>query len=564
MEAEAVQKKQKKQKVKSGLLALVLMQLKDKIDFSFFKSKKSTIFKIVYSILTFVGITALIFLLFKIVVELHLFSFTRVLNFRLYVLLLSILFTLAFLSCLVNVTNTLYFSKDNQVLLTMPVKSGTIFMSKLIVCLTYELIKNATYILPFFFAYGLVMGLSILYFLWAIVALIFLTLLIVSVCGILSIPAMWVGILFRKHKSLEIISTIIVVGVLIYFVVFAINLIPADIDLVRDWGRLYWSIQRFLEGFVGAVPFFAHLVQLLSGMAWNVYSFNLATIRNLLTFVNCLTIIVVSIGLVALLSRPLFLKMASNPFEYKKKDIKKFKHNKKMRPFVSSSFKNAQVIFRTSNLILSVVAAAILMPIAVLLQLKVIGAMNTRILGNYMALAFNVLIILLISLSSNVVIASTYSREGNSAYLNKVNPVPYRVPLTGKLVLNALICIVSIIASTIVINQFSQLGVFETILLTISLVFIYIAHLLWSAEFDIMNPQNRLYQTTGTSQKNPNETKSTILAFFMSGIFAFIIYFLMAENAKVVFWKIIFISLALVLIRVYLYLTKIRLYYKEK
>ena len=540
------------------------MQLKDKIDFSFFKSTKSTIFKIVYTILTFVGITALIFLLFKIVVLLNLFSFTRVLNFRVYVLLMTLLFSLAFLSCLVNVTNTLYFSKDNQVLLTMPVTSGTIFTSKLMVCLTYELIKNTTYILPFFVAYGLVMNLSFFYFLWAIVALVFLTLLIVSVCGILSIPAMWIGILFRKHKSLEIAATIIVVGALIYFVVYAINLIPADIDLVRDWGRLYWSIQHFLEGFVKAVPVFDHLVQMLSGMAWNVYYFNPFTLRNLLTFANCFATIGVSLGMIILLSRPLFLKMASNPFEYKKKLVKKFKRNHKMRPFISSSFKNAQIIFRTSNLILSVVAAAILMPIAVLLQLKVIGAMNTRILGNYMALGFNILIILLISLSSNVVIASAYSRDGNSAYLNKVNPVPYRVPLTGKLVLNALICILSIIASTIIINQFSQLGVFETILLTISLIFVYIAHLLWSAELDVMNPQNRLYQTTGSNQKNPNETKSTILAFFMSAIFAYIVYFLMAENVKVVFWKIIFISLALVLIRAYLYFTRVRLYYKEK
>ena len=561
---EEKKKPKKDKKGKSGIMPLVLMQLKDKIDFSFLKSKKKTIFKTVYTILAFVGLTALIYLMFNIIVGLHLFSFARALNFRVYVLLLTILFSLAFFSCLVNVTKTLYFSKDNQVLLTMPVTNGTIFTSKLIVCLIYELLKNVTYILPFFFAYGLVMGLSILYFLWAIFALIFLTVLIVSVCGILSIPAMWIGILFRKHKSLEIASTILVIGGIIAFVVYVINLIPTDIDLVRDWGRIYWDIQHFLQGFVETVPVFDYLVQLLSGMAWNTYSFSLFTTRNLLTFINCTTTILVSLGLIALLSRPLFLKMASNPFEYKKRVIKNFGKNRKMRPFVSSAFRNAQVIFRTSNLILSVVAASILMPIAILLQLKVFGAMDTRILGNYMGIAFNVLVILLISLSSNVVIASAYSREGNSSYLNKVNPVPYKVPLTGKLVLNALICIFSIVVSTIIISSFANIGVFQTILLMISLVLIYIAHLLWSAELDIMNPQNRLYQTTGSNQKNPNETKSTIIAFFMSGIFAFLAYFLMAENVNVVFVKLLFISLAVFLIRGYLYFTRIRLYYKEK
>ena len=106
------------------------------------------------------------------------FSFLQLLNFRVYVLLLTTLFSLAFFSCLVNVTRTLYFSKDNQVLLTLPVTNGTIFSSKLLVCFAYELLKNVTYMLPFFFAYGLIMGLSILYFLWAIVALVFLTFLI--------------------------------------------------------------------------------------------------------------------------------------------------------------------------------------------------------------------------------------------------------------------------------------------------------------------------------------------------------------------------------------------------
>ena len=73
MEAEAAVQPRQNRRVKSGLLALVLMQLKDKIDFSFFKSTKKTIFKIVYTILTFVGLSTLVFLLFNIIVGLHLF-----------------------------------------------------------------------------------------------------------------------------------------------------------------------------------------------------------------------------------------------------------------------------------------------------------------------------------------------------------------------------------------------------------------------------------------------------------------------------------------------------------
>nr|MCR5553762.1 hypothetical protein [bacterium] len=238
--------------------------------------------------------------------------------------------------------------------------------------------------------------------------------------------------------------------------------------------------------------------------------------------------------------------------------------NRKMRPFTSSVIRNSQIIFRTSNLIYSVLAVAVILPIAIFLQNKIIAAMDTRILGNYMGIAFNVLIILLMTLSSNVAIASTFSKEGNSSYLNKVNPVKYVVPLTGKIVLNAVICIISIIVSVIMITIFAHLGTLQTILLTLALIMLYLAHLLWSAEIDIMNPQNRLYQTTGDVHKNPNENKSTIIAFILSAVFAFVCFLLMRENVNVVYLKLFFVSLIFLAVRIYLYVTKIRLYYKEK
>ena len=88
------------------LRPLVLMQLKDKVDFSFLKSKKKTLFKIVYSLLLFVALTALITIAFKLIISLGLFSFVRTFNFRVYLVLMMLLFVLSFLSCLVNVTHT--------------------------------------------------------------------------------------------------------------------------------------------------------------------------------------------------------------------------------------------------------------------------------------------------------------------------------------------------------------------------------------------------------------------------------------------------------------------------
>lgn len=547
-----------------NLKTLTAMQFKDQIDFGFLKSKKKTIAKIIYSILFFVIVTFVVQLLLNLVVQFGLFSFLQTLNFRVYLVLMTILFLLSFISCLVRVTNTLYFSKDNTVLITMPVKNNMIFTSKLIVSFIYELLKNITYILPFFFAYGIVMGLPALFYLWSIVSLIIFTLLSVVLSGLFSIPAMMVAIILKRHKVLEYISVSAVIVLIVLVLIKGISLIPENIDLVRDWGKIYWKLQDFLKIFAEKFILFDYLLQLFTGMIYNGTTFNPFTTTNIQTLLICFGVIIISLVLIYLLSKPLFLKMISSPFEYKKSHKIKNKKNFKLPAFISSIIQQSKRIFRTPNLIYSVLAVATITPIAVFLQNKIIGAMDTRLFGNYMGITFNILIILLLTLSSNTAIASIYSREGNSAYLNKINPVEYHIPLSAKVVLNALLNIMSIIISCIIINTYASIGVLNTIILTLALLLIYVAHLFWSAELDIMNPQNQHYQTTGSHNKNPNESKSTLIAFFLTFLLTIATFTFIQEDFSTVFIKLLIISTIFFIFRTYLYFTKIKLYYKEK
>ena len=546
------------------LRPLVLMQLKNKMDFSFLKSKKKTLFKVVYSILMFVVLTAIVYLVYSIVIGLGLFSFLKALNFRVLLVIMTALLLITFVSCLINVTQTLYFSKDNQVLLTMPVTTTQLFNSKLIVIFLYELIKNISYIWPFLIAYGLVMNLSFGFYLWSLLAIIVVTVLLVSVCALLSIPAMWFAILFKKHRVLDVILSVVALGGLIYLVIRGIALIPQDIDLVRDWGRIYWQIQDGLAWFAGAFAMFDYLLQFITGMAYNTFAFSLGTLPNLYTFLVILGVIVVCLALTYLLVQKTFLSMASNPFEYKKVLVKRQHFNKRHKAFVSSVKQEDRKILRTPNILYGTIAIAILTPIAVFFENQIIAAMDTRILGKYMLIAFNILIMLLMTLSSNISLASIYSREGNSAYLNKVNPTRYFIPLTGKLVFYMLIMILSLALSCVVVSLYAGLSVGNAILLALETVFVYLAHLCWSVELDVMNPQNEQYQTSGEHPKNPNENKSTIIAFITAFLFAFVTYFLLGENVNVVFTKLMFIGLIYFAVRAYLLFTRISLYYKEK
>ena len=93
--------------------------------------------------------------------------------------------------------------------------------------------------------------------------------------------------------------------------------------------------------------------------------------------------------------------------------------------------------------------------------------------------------------------------------------------------------------------------------------------MIYSALLDIMNPQNEQYATTGVVNDNPNETKSTILAFILSFAFALIAFKLFDESGTqtgaylTACVKLLLISFTYCTSCVVLFFKKIKAYYYE-
>ena len=123
------------------LKTLVLMQLKDKIDMSFLRSKKRTILKLVVSVLLLALITGAIYVLLMFSSRLHFFSLLSIIPTNLITFIFCIMFMLSIVTSTFGLMKTLYFAKDNSVLVTMPVTATQIFFSKMIVFYIYEIKK---------------------------------------------------------------------------------------------------------------------------------------------------------------------------------------------------------------------------------------------------------------------------------------------------------------------------------------------------------------------------------------------------------------------------------------
>ncbi len=546
-----------------ALKTLVKMQLREKLDFSFTKSPRQIIFKIIWLLVEFAVITTAISILFYFIKLLGLFSLVHDIPVSVISLIFGIMLLISLVTDTIGLMKSLYFSKDNTVLLTFPATPSLIFFSKLVAYYVYELRRSFMFTIPMFIAYGIVKGYSAIYYPWLILMFILISTIPVLIAALLSIPAMFAKIFLDRVKILQYIlySAAAIAGILLLW--YLIGLIPENINFLESWGDTYWDIQAFLKQFTTNFAPIYIFTELIVGKTIGLTSviFHSATLISLLSIIG---IGIVLLVLCFVCSKPLFCRMASTPFEFKKNNAIREKKNIKLSPFLSALKKEVTVDLRSNAFIKLGGLLVVIMPMAIYLLNKLYSAMDTKFLGTQMTVCFNVLIIMLIMLMTNIDIASVYSRDGSSSYLNKVQPAPYVTLLISKLVFPAAISLVGAILSVNIFAIESSMNPLDAIMIAITIYSLYIAHLFISAESDIMNPQYSQYATFNEQTNNPNESSSGISALVISVVVFVVALFLSSRGDTTTWIKLGIISMAIAAFKVYTYLSKIKAFYKEK
>ena len=119
----------------------------------------------------------------------------------------------------------------------------------------------------------------------------------------------------------------------------------------------------------------------------------------------------------------------------------------------------------------------------------------------------------------------------------------------------------SLIFAIVIYARNCSLSYVRMDLLFFSFYFLYIGHLLWSAEMDYMNPKVELYaEVGGAISINPNEAKSSALAFILSFLFAYLVFFFVGQSVTDGFYRVLIVSALFLLARIILFVRKIRAY----
>ena len=552
-----------------NLLILIKMQLKEQLNFKRLGvenvSKFHIILSIIGAILKFALVTVLCGAFFFISRYLHVFSVGDKIPDTVISLIFTVMLITSMISCIGGLTKSMYYAKDNAVLLTLPAMPMQVYLSKLFIFFIFELKRNASFVVPLFIAYYFTEGTySFGVYPWMLFSIFWVSLFTVSIGALLSIPAMWIANFLRQRRWLQVTLITTISVALIAIFASLVLAIPDELDLVGSFEYTLTIIQSFFESYKTSFSFFYGISSIFLGVpvTFGKPSFPIGLIAGRFFILVGLTVIFFVIGL--LIVQPLFYKMASTPFEYLKKEIPP-KKNRVITRRLTSIFTEFLKTVKSSNIMVADLGLAVLVPLIMMLFNKLLFALDISRLGYCMIVAFNVLILLLILLNSNTYPASIFSRDGRSSYLLKTHPSKYPILIFSKLMPTAVFGSLAVLATLPMLLNFAKIPPIDSVLLILGIGFVYIAHLLYSAELDMMNPQTELYSTVGNTTINPNETKATASAFIISFVIAGGMFLLLLEgSAFSAFIKLAIVGAVAFVYRLHLFLSKLKLYYKEK
>ena len=232
-----------------ALITLVKMQLKEKMDMSYLRSVRKLIFKLVWLIIEFAAITAVLTIIFNYVKVLGLFSLIRDIPVSVISIVFAMMLLLSVITDTVGLLKSLYFSKDNTVLLTFPATPSLVFFSKLVTYYVYELRKSFMFMVPMFIAYGIAKGYTPYYYPWLLLMFVLISTVPVLISALLSIPAMYLYVFLNRVKVLQYMLYTLAAVLGIALLWGLLGLIPNEINFIETWGETYWQIQDFLKSY---------------------------------------------------------------------------------------------------------------------------------------------------------------------------------------------------------------------------------------------------------------------------------------------------------------------------
>ena len=543
------------------LTTLVLMQLKDKWNLSFKNNKRAAIFKLSGYLILFGAITALAwFIMYFIGSYLHIFIGYRI-PMNAMIPLIGILTVFEGVSILIGLTRSLFFAKDNVVLITYPVKSNTLFISKLIVYYFDAIKKSLTMFLPILIGFGIIYGYGVGFYFLVLLLDLFYMAVVVLFCGLLAIPTCYILRFIDKYQLIKIVVALLLAGAFIYVAIIVIGIIPNNINLMEEYDKFSKSMNNFLYNFSSNFTVLRSITRMFLGVSDGLTTSyaSIYTIAGLGIMIGVIAVLCVGN---AYLSKPFYTKMIATSNISKKPATHARKNPRHLKPFSVFKYELLRIL-RNEKMVVASLICIIVMPLVTILANKIYCSINTRATGGYYIYVFNFVFILIVLCSHNTSASYAYSKDGPSWTVNKTMPVDPKMSLSLRLVYNFLVSLAIIIPSSILFYKNYKAQMFSLPIFIITLIVLSILHIVLSASYDYSHSKNKDKADIGSEIVSTHEMVSLGYGFGITVAFllAMVLFHITGTTGTNI--RVMLLAIVITAFEVWFFLRKIHLTYQE-
>ncbi|MDE7349291.1 MAG: ABC transporter permease [Clostridia bacterium] len=377
---------------------------------------------------------------------------------------------LTFFFGLFKYINIMYFSKDNEFLFTLPLKSVSIFWAKFITILLYELIFSLLTVLPVcivsIIAMATLGSFSAGILLMMFPATLLLPIMAILVIALLSYPIMKIMQFFKSRPILGAVMTVIFV-VAIYVAIY----LPVLLNTPNVDGSEIAS--GAADGAGTGVPIgemYAMMLPSIAPLGKYFYHTYLLAMSMTVGGVKAFGYAMAFIGIVAVLAA---LGTLLAMWQFKRISQGVYENNgatassKKQKEVKQTSLKKALVkkefssVLKSSNLLVQSGMMVILPPVLIFF----LGTMQVKMNNSFVGLAIAELIIKLMT-SSNTISILAVSRDGEGALMAKTMPISANQIVWSKIFVGFVFSAITVVLSTVAfafiggVNVLQVLGFF--------------------------------------------------------------------------------------------------------
>ena len=305
----------------------------------------------------------------------------------------------------------LFFSKDSEMLMAMPIKPQTVFLSKFITVYLSYLLVAFTLQFPATIALGVVSGAGAAYYIIGLFAVLFTPAIPLLIISILAIPLAYIAGYFRRNNLAGTISAIIAFSV--------------------TFGGYLYLVMSVIPGVMGAGAVDPELIlQSLDIVSKIIYpnlflasamlGSGVSIVTNLAIY---LAIIISAFVLTTAMSAYLYKNLSTRFLEVGVLEKVKVKSNVKTSSVVALIKRDVKCTLSEAALSFNYLIGLIFIPVMVIVSNLSSITGEVEVIGKQTSLVISALISILMMTSTNYWAIFAYSREGKNIGLLKMMPV---------------------------------------------------------------------------------------------------------------------------------------------